>query len=182
MFAPVADLLPRAPARVLDIGAGTGRDAAWFAAQGHRVTAVEPVDALREAGVALHAGAGVRFLADALPDAPHVRALGETFDLITLIGVWQHVAPKDRAATIATLAGLMARDGLLVMSLRHGIASPNRPVFAAPPDEAIAFGAVSGITLIHREDAESVQAVNRANGVTWTWLAFRRNGAGAVDG
>ena len=35
------------PARVLDIGAGTGRDAAGFAAMGHSVTAVEPTAELR---------------------------------------------------------------------------------------------------------------------------------------
>ncbi|NUQ71291.1 MAG: methyltransferase domain-containing protein [Chthonomonadales bacterium] len=29
-------------ARILDLGCGEGRDAAWFAEQGHRVTAVEP--------------------------------------------------------------------------------------------------------------------------------------------
>jgi protein-L-isoaspartate O-methyltransferase len=35
-------LAPTAPGAVLDIGAGTGRDAAWFARQGHDVIAVEP--------------------------------------------------------------------------------------------------------------------------------------------
>jgi ubiquinone/menaquinone biosynthesis C-methylase UbiE len=32
----VMHLIPTAPSRVLDIGAGTGRDAAGFAALGHR--------------------------------------------------------------------------------------------------------------------------------------------------
>lgn len=41
------DLLPPAPAIVLDIGAGSGRDAAYFADQGHEVYAVEPTQALR---------------------------------------------------------------------------------------------------------------------------------------
>lgn len=36
----VAHLFPTAPAGVLDIGAGTGRDAAGFAALGHRMFAV----------------------------------------------------------------------------------------------------------------------------------------------
>lgn len=52
LSAPVLDLLPQTPGRVADIGTGTGRDAAWFAAQGHRVLAVEPVPALRDAGMA----------------------------------------------------------------------------------------------------------------------------------
>ena len=41
----VLHLIPGVPSRILDIGSGTGRDAAWFAAQGHRVLAVEPTDA-----------------------------------------------------------------------------------------------------------------------------------------
>ncbi|MCY4198668.1 MAG: methyltransferase domain-containing protein [Gammaproteobacteria bacterium] len=38
----VLELLPKAGASVLDVGAGSGRDAAWFAANGYQVTAVEP--------------------------------------------------------------------------------------------------------------------------------------------
>ena len=40
----VMHLLPTAPSRVLDIGSGTGRDAAGFAALGHSVVAVEPTE------------------------------------------------------------------------------------------------------------------------------------------
>jgi hypothetical protein len=50
----VLHLIPHAPCRVLDISSGTGRDAAWFASQGHRVVAVEPTDALRIPAMALH--------------------------------------------------------------------------------------------------------------------------------
>ena len=50
----VLHLIPAAPSRVLDIGSGTGRDAAWFASMGHRVVAVEPTDAMRLPAMALH--------------------------------------------------------------------------------------------------------------------------------
>lgn len=46
----VLPLLPAAPARALDIGAGTGRDAAALAALGHTVLAVEPTPAMRAHG------------------------------------------------------------------------------------------------------------------------------------
>lgn len=52
IYAPVADLLPAEPGRILDLGAATGRDAAWLARKGHRVVAVEPVKTLREPGSA----------------------------------------------------------------------------------------------------------------------------------
>ena len=37
-----AGLLPSAPGLVIDVGAGTGRNAAWLAGLGHDVVAVEP--------------------------------------------------------------------------------------------------------------------------------------------
>ena len=39
---------------VLDVGAGTGRDASWFAANGHRTVAVEPSEAMQTIGKRLH--------------------------------------------------------------------------------------------------------------------------------
>ena len=42
------DLLPKRSAAVLDVGAGSGRDAAWIASLGHDVIAVEPSAAMRE--------------------------------------------------------------------------------------------------------------------------------------
>ena len=50
----VMHLIPRDPCRVLDIGAGTGRDAAGFAGMGHQVVAVEPTEAMRRGAIALH--------------------------------------------------------------------------------------------------------------------------------
>ena len=41
---PVLHLIPDAPSRILDVGAGMGRDAAALASMGHAVLAVEPVD------------------------------------------------------------------------------------------------------------------------------------------
>ena len=175
VFAPVAHLLPRAPARILDVGAGTGRDAAWFARQGHSVVAAEPVDELREAGRALHSGARVRFIADALPDLVRTRGMGEAFDLIVACAVWQHVRPEDRAASLAALSSLTAPGAALLLSIRHGAGAPDRPCFPASPDETIALAAAAGLRLSDRREAESVQPANRANGVRWTWLALRRD-------
>ena len=50
----VMHLIPTAPSRALDIGAGTGRDAAGFAALGHSVVAVEPTGELRRGAMLLH--------------------------------------------------------------------------------------------------------------------------------
>jgi SAM-dependent methyltransferase len=46
-------LIPAAQSRILDVGAGNGRDAAGLAALGHRVLAVEPTAAVRIGAMAL---------------------------------------------------------------------------------------------------------------------------------
>ena len=51
---PVWHLLPTTPSTLIAIGAGTGRDAAYFAAMVHRVLAVEPVAEMREGAMKLH--------------------------------------------------------------------------------------------------------------------------------
>lgn len=47
-WGPVRDLIPVRPgAFALDIGAGTGRDAAWLASLGLEVVAAEPAEGMR---------------------------------------------------------------------------------------------------------------------------------------
>ena len=60
-------LLPAVRSLVLDVGAGSGRDAAWLAGLGHDVVAVEPSPALRAEAVRRHPDVGVRWVADQLP-------------------------------------------------------------------------------------------------------------------
>jgi SAM-dependent methyltransferase len=72
-------LLPAVPALVLDIGAGTGRDAAWFAGLGHDVVAVEPASAMRAEAARLHPGPRIRWLNDRLPDLAATLRLGLAF-------------------------------------------------------------------------------------------------------
>jgi protein-L-isoaspartate O-methyltransferase len=64
----VLHLIPTGSCRVLDVGAGSGRDAAWLAAKGHAVVAVEPTAEMREAGIRLHPSARVEWVDDSLPD------------------------------------------------------------------------------------------------------------------
>jgi SAM-dependent methyltransferase len=175
VFAPVADLLPARPCRVLDAGAGTGRGAAWFADRGHEVVAVEPVRELREAGAKLHPSPNIAWVEDRLPELNRVRASGGRFDLLVLVGVWQHLRFEERCAAVETLGGLAAPGARLVMSLRHGPGSPARPCFPCDPDETIAGAAGAGLALVARRAAQSVQQANRDLGVTWTWLAFDKD-------
>ena len=175
LYAPVLDLLPQAPRRVADIGTGTGRDAAWFARQGHAVLAIEPVRPLREAGMVRHGDLGIVFLDDTLPHLVTAREHGP-FDLITLNGVWQHLDAVERAIALPALVDMLHFGGLLVLALRHGPGVPGRAVFRLSDDETIEAATRCGLTLLRCRKTESHQAGNRALGVHWTWMVLERGG------
>lgn len=65
VHADIVSRLPTGVARVLDVGAGSGRDARALAALGHHVTAVEPAAGLRSIGEACDCG--VSWIDDRLP-------------------------------------------------------------------------------------------------------------------
>jgi protein-L-isoaspartate O-methyltransferase len=50
-------ILPEQSGLILDVGAGSGRDAAWLASLGHEVIAVEPSEQIRVRARELHADA-----------------------------------------------------------------------------------------------------------------------------
>jgi protein-L-isoaspartate O-methyltransferase len=62
------DVLPPGVDRLaLDVGAGSGRDAAWLRHLGFEVVAVEPAQRMRGAAQAFHPDQGIRWLDDRLP-------------------------------------------------------------------------------------------------------------------
>jgi SAM-dependent methyltransferase len=174
VHAPVLHLMPARPSCILDIGAGAGGDAAWYASLGHTVLAVEPADGLRLAGIADHSDPGIEWLDDSLPDLALVRARRETFDLVTLTAVWAHLDHDQRRRAMPNIASQIAADGRLIMSIRNGWTPPTRPTWEARPEDTIRHAEAEGLTLVFRTTTGSIQALNRAHGVTWTWLAFER--------
>lgn len=169
LFAPVADLLPAAAARVADLGAGSGRDAAWFAGQGHQVTAVEPVAELREAARRRHAAAGIDWVADHLPDLAGLG--GRKFDLLLLIAVWHHLDAAQRDEAMARLRDLSAEGARVVLSLRHGQELPDSGVFAPDVEGTIRLAAAKGFRVLRRVEAEAQQRQD-TSGINWTWLVL----------
>jgi 2-polyprenyl-3-methyl-5-hydroxy-6-metoxy-1,4-benzoquinol methylase len=168
----VLHLIPPVPSRILDIGAGTGRDAAALAALGHEVTAVEPTDALRHRAMALHPSPRIAWIADGLP---HLAALGcTTYDLVMLTAVLMHLDAAERGAAMARLAALVRPGGAMTLSLRHGPVPPGRRMFAVTAAETVRLGEAEGLaTLLRLEDQPGARD---RPAVRWTWLAFRRPG------
>jgi SAM-dependent methyltransferase len=173
----VLHLLPRTPARVLDIGAGTGADAAWLAAQGHRVVAVEPTPALREHGVQHHASPRIEWVNDALPALERVSGRTRAFELIMLTAVWMHLDEHERRAAMPVVASLLAPGGVLVMALRHGPVPSDRTMFCVSAKETVALAEIEGLRCVLDVSAESKLPANRRAGVTWSRLAFAHKAA-----
>ncbi|WP_242065492.1 bifunctional 2-polyprenyl-6-hydroxyphenol methylase/3-demethylubiquinol 3-O-methyltransferase UbiG [Trichocoleus sp. FACHB-262] len=122
-------MLPERPSLVLDIGAGSGRDAAWLADQGHEVVAVEPAAAMREAGQCLHPDSRIRWIDDCLPSLPNLHQLGLAFDFILLSAVWMHVPPAERSRAFRKVITLLKLGGPLAITLRHGPAEAQRQIY-----------------------------------------------------
>ncbi|MEP7101477.1 MAG: class I SAM-dependent methyltransferase [Burkholderiales bacterium] len=168
----VIALYPQAPSDLLDIGAGTGRDAAALARLGHRVVAVEPTAELREAGQRLHAGLPIDWLDDHLPQLPLLRQRAQRFDLLLLTAVWMHLDAAEREAGMAVLDALLADTGQIVMSLRHGPVPEGRRMFDVSAAETIALAARFDLTCHHRH--ERGDTLDR-NDVSWSVVALRRS-------
>lgn len=116
-------------ARILDLGAGSGRDAKYLAALAAKthtsenniqIIAAEPATELSIIGKKTTQGLKVKWLEDSLPALSNVTKQEISFDLILLSAVWMHIPPSDRARSIRKLANLLKPGGKLVISLRHG--------------------------------------------------------------
>jgi SAM-dependent methyltransferase len=116
-------------AHILDIGAGSGRDAKHFAelaVKEHgtnnniQVFAVEPANLLAKLGARQTKSLNVKWLTDSLPALSVITKQEVSFDLILLSAVWMHIPTTDRARSIGKLANLLKPGGKLVISLRHG--------------------------------------------------------------
>jgi SAM-dependent methyltransferase len=168
----VLHLIPSAPSSALDIGAGTGADAAWLAARGHRVVAVEPTAVLREYGVKRYPSPLVEWVTDSLPELKLVAQRAHEFGLVMLTAVWMHLDEHERALAMPVLASLLAPEGILIMALRHGPVAKGRIMFAVSAEETIALAKLHKLRCVLNVHAESKLVANREAGVTWSRLAF----------
>ena len=176
---PVLHLIPATPCSVLDIGAGTGRDAAHLAALGHRVVAVEPIDELRTVAIARHPSPRIEWLDDSLPELATLTGRRQTFDLIMLTAVWMHLDEQQRQHAMPKLASMLRIGGTMIMSLRHGPLPTGRCMFDVGADETIALARAQQLDAVLHTQTASMQPANRLAGVSWTRLAFVRSGEAA---
>jgi len=167
----VLHLIPTAPCWVLDIGSGTGRDAAALAAMGHRVVAVEPTAEMRIRAAALHPSQQIEWLDDSLPDLAQVTQLGGQFQLVMLTAVWMHLDEPQRRRAMPRVASLVRMGGFISMTLRHGPVPRGRRMFEVPANETIALAEAEGLRCLFNQ--ARTPALRTPN-VSWTRLVFAK--------
>lgn len=103
-------LMPTAPARVLDVGGGSGIHAEWLAGDGYEVELVDPVllhveQASRLPGVTARPG-----------DARDLPADDAAYDVVLLLGPLYHLPQRDDRVRALSEAHRVVRPGGLVVA------------------------------------------------------------------
>ena len=107
--------------KILDIGAGSGRDARWFAKRRHEVFAVEPAKELFFKGMEGHGDlSNIHWIDDHLPKLDKIIKSKEQFDLIWLSAVWMHIPTNLREQAFRNLVKALNRGGSMMFSLKFG--------------------------------------------------------------
>lgn len=170
LYRPLLELLPRG-GRALDIGAGTGRDAAALAARGFRVHAAEPTAELRAHAQRLHPASAITWTDDALPHLEGLHAKGIHFDLILMTAVWMHLDEGEREKALPNVVHLLAPGGRLFMTVRKGPVPPGRRMFHIPISELVDAAERTRLRLLRNHEFPDM--LGRQD-VSWTMLAFER--------
>lgn len=161
-------VLGEAPLRILDVGAGTGRDAAALAALGHRVTAVEPSSSMLRLARSLHGESKIDWVADALPRLANVSG---RFDLVVLSAVWMHVPPAERTTALRRLLQLTGPGGRIYVTLRVGPGDPARNMYEVSAEGFIDLARREGLRTMDLGRREDLLG---REGVSWRSVLLHR--------
>ena len=162
------------PARVLDVGCGSGRDLAMLADLGCAVVGVEPSAAMRAEAERLHPSLRGRILVG------HVGSLGDvggSFDAVICAAVLMHLPAGHVEPALRSLRGVMVAGGRLLVSISTARADldPDRRDYAGR-----LFAPVSVAECVRAADAVGLRLVaarfvgdslGRAS-VRWATLLF----------
>lgn len=166
----VLDLIPNMPGLALDVGAGSGRDAAWFARKGWDIVALDAAAKMLEQASINHPEPQIRWEHDRLPGLERISRRGLSFDLIWINAVWMHLSPADRERAFRKLVYLLKPAGWIFISLRHGDFVDGRKAYPVRVEEIERLAHRHGLR-VHRT-CKSTDRMART-GVSWDWVCMQ---------
>jgi len=104
--------------RILDVGAGAGRDLSLLVAEGRVAYGLEPVAQMRDEALSRYPELGGKLLEGTLPDAlPDLEPLGGPFDGVLCSAVLQHVSRSGLLDAVFALRRLLRPGGRALVSI-----------------------------------------------------------------
>ena len=134
------------PGLALDIGAGSGRDAAWLATQGWKVTAVEPAAGLRQLGQ-VRTSHNIEWIDSSLPNLKELKNDKRLYNLILLSAVWMHIPSAERPLALQRICEFLSPDVIIIFTLRFGPSDQKRPMYPVSIEELKHLSQKQGLKL-----------------------------------
>lgn len=164
--------LPVPGSRILDVGAGSGRDTFALAERGYIVTAVEPAVLLQRWARSRPVSGSVEWVEDRLPDLLKLRTLRLRFDFILCSAVLMHLPATQLRRSMSSFRELLVIGGTLAISVRGKRPSDPIDVFYDLSDVEIMEAATSeGFSLIESDSHKD--SLGRKE-IRWRSFVFRR--------
>ncbi len=156
LYNRLEDYLPNSPGLALDIGAGSGRDAAWLASKGFEVLAVEPSTPMRLGAAELHKNSKITWVDDCLPNLTEVSKLELTFDLIIVSAVWQHIQSEERYRSFRKIISFLKPGGVLVLTFPLTNNEERDDVFPVTEMEIKKLSSEHGLIIAHEYNSDDL--------------------------
>lgn len=167
-------------ARVLEIGCGSGRDAAFLASHGFRVVATDPSAAMLAAFQSA-ISPNLQLACASFPLPPDHVLLADRFDAVVAMAVVMHIPDADLFEFAYQVRQMLAPGGTVILSTSEGREvdaesrdAQGRLFRERPPAELVLLFERLGFRLVHRDD--NADGLGRS-GLRWTTLVLRLDSA-----
>ena len=171
VHAPLLCHLDASCTSVLDIGAGSGRDACWFARKGSKVVAVEPSSQLRGLGEKGSIGLNVEWYPNFATELRPEMFGGRKFDVVLLSAVMMFV-PLTQWPQVFGFINKVAKDSaLMVLSCVVEYEDPARGMNRVSEEDLIGVQRSLGWDVLF--SGRRADLFNRP-GMYWRYTIYRR--------
>lgn len=143
--------LPAPPAKLLDIGSGSGRDTAALARLGFAVTAIEPAPAMLRRARGAVGDLRVEWIEDQLPTLASLAGREGQFAFILCSAVLMHLPAAALVGALARMRALLIPAGHVCITLRGSSWADAEGLFHDHGHEALAAAAAAvDLSIVHR--------------------------------